>query len=155
MIIALIIAVYTFIVVRAKFTPIVSSALWAAQKLILLKKSLKRKPKQQQQEVASVDVFAELPDKKPLTTAQKAVDKSGEEIGKLIAELGKIFAGVDKRIKYFFIALLNVWFFTGAYYHIVWAFTYWKISLIVIAIFIEWLTWIKVNIKPKEEIVKQ
>lgn len=156
MIIILIVIIYSLIVVKAKFTPVVSTLTFLNRNILskLAKKLFKKKEKPSK--FADVeDAFTyQVPEKK-LTKGQKNVDKAGDEISKIIVEIGKVFAEVDKRVKFFFIALLNVFFVTGLIYHIIWACRYWELSLSFTAVFIEWITWIKANTKPTEEPVKK
>lgn len=162
MIIIIIAILYSLLVVKIKFTPIVSTLTWINRHVISkilagLGKLLKKFSKKKVSKFAHVDdpFTYQPPAKAPLTKGQKNVDKAGDEISKILVELGKVFVNVDKRIKYFGIGLLNVSFLTGAYFHIRWACQYWEVSLVLVVVFIEWLTWIKINIKPKEEPVKQ
>jgi len=162
MIILIIAILYSLLVVKIKFTPIVSTLTWINRHIVthilgMFGRLLKKFSKKKVSKFAQVeDPFTyQPPAKAPLTAAQKGADKAGDEISKIIVELGKVFVNVDKRVKYLGIGILNVFFLTGAYFHIRWAFQYWEVSLILIAVFIEWLTWIKINIKPVEEPVKQ
>lgn len=158
----IIIVLYSLLVMKKKFTPVLSMLTWINRNILipflknivgpLLKKISKKKTSPF---VDVEDPFTyEPPAKKPPTKAQKNVDKAGDEISKLIVEIGKVFTNVDKRIKYFFIGVLNVFFVTGAIYHIRWAFEYWKVSLVLIALFIEWITWINSNKKINKEPIK-
>lgn len=161
MIIIIITILYSLLVVKIKFTPILSSLTWInrhilSKFLIRLGKLLKKFSKKKVSKFSDVeDPFTyQPPAQAPLTAGQKGVDKAGDEISKILVELAKVFTSVDKRIKYFGIGLLNIFFFTGVYFHIRWACKYWEVSLVLIAVFIEWIIWIKINIKPVEEPVK-
>lgn len=156
MIEVIIIILYSLLVVKIKFTPVVSTLTWINRSVLskVVKKLFDKKKISKYAEVADPFLYQE-PEKKPLTKGQKSVDKAGDEISKIIVELGKIFADVDKRVKYFFVGLLNIFFVTGFIYHIKWAIHYWEVTLIFLAVFIEWLTWIKVNAKPKNQSEKK
>ena len=155
MIIITICAIYALLIMRIKFTPVFSSLVWMSTNIFspfisAVKKLVKRKPKQQE---IIEDAFAvPVKDKKANTLAQKLADKGGDDISKIITELGKIFVDVDKRVKYFFIILFNVFFLTGTYYHIKWAINYPEVTFILLALFIEFVIWAKKTSKPKTEI---
>lgn len=148
----LIIAAYALVILRKKITPVFSLLVWMSKNIFtpffsLIGKLIKKAPKQQE---IIQDAFAvPVKSKKANTIAQKLADKGGDDISKMITELGKVFIDVDSRIKFFAIALLNIFFITGTIYHIIWAITYWRITLVVIMMIIEFIIWAKKTSKPK------
>lgn len=148
----LIVSVYAFVIMHQKITPVFSSLVWINKNIFSrffsgMNKLFRKRIKQQEIIQDAFDV--PVKNKKANTIAQKLADKGGDDISKLITEIGKIFIDIDARIKYFFIGLINIFFITGTIYHILWAITYWRITLIVVVLFIEFITWAKATAKPK------
>lgn len=146
--------VYSLLVAKLRFTPVLYFLIWfgkhaMAPLLSLIKKMFRKKSVPQVIE----DAFS-IPadDNKAVTFAQKMADKGGDDIAKLVTEMGKLFVDVDLRVKVLFGFLITLCFVTGIVMHVRWAIIYWQASLVLITLFIEFVMWTKKTAKPKTEV---
>lgn len=148
--IALTCFVYLLITTFHKVTPIFSLLKWLNNLLYPIGKWIQNLIRKKPSAEIIEDAFT-VPVKSNAanTFAEKIADKGGDGMAEMIKELGKYFVNVDKRVKIFFILLLNVFFVTGMVQHIMWAIHYWQITAVAVTLFIEFSSFVKTKVVKK------
>lgn len=146
-------ACYGLFTIKTKFTPICSSIVWINKNASKLKKKLFKK-KVQQSVVQEFNPFVPAPPSKPLTQGEKVINKTGDVIAQSVVQSGSFLLGIDNRIKIFGGIVLSIVFSIGIYYSFVIIIHHWKLFFITVALFSEWVTWLKANKSSKENEIK-